>query len=360
MAAGGQRYAGRRRLSYTANLFYKRQSYNLALHNYSGAEDYEVPFEGGIDAYIREATGNEAGIPPYPATLEKDAYTFGGWYTSPGCYDGSEYVPGSTMPAAHLVLYAKWAPVQHDVRFFRTYDDMLAYEAGDTSVEVLHDLKVDHGALAEGVVTPEDTSGHDYVFGGWFYMKSHKKTAYTPLDMPIVRNMNVFADWGTHSAQPFIIHYVTLEAETDAAWTAGGPGPPRCTTPGTTRPIRPAAAARRGATSIWRRTAGSTGRWPTIPSAMRSRGLPGRLSPRRARPLASCTTTTTEGTIPHWPATPPPSSTRTTRAIPRRTCSRSPTFTRRISATPWSTGTSATTGSSRTRPAAAPWKRPRR
>lgn len=208
------------RLSYTANLFYKRQSYNLALHNYSGAEDYEVPFEGGIDAYIREATGNEAGIPPYPATLEKDAYTFGGWYTSPGCYDGSEYVPGSTMPAAHLVLYAKWAPVQHDVRFFRTYDDMLAYEAGDTSVEVLHDLKVDHGALAEGVVTPEDTSGHDYVFGGWFYMKSHKKTAYTPLDMPIVRNMNVFADWGTHSAQPFIIHYVTLEAETDAAWTA--------------------------------------------------------------------------------------------------------------------------------------------
>ena len=23
-----------------------------------------MPFEGGIDAYIREATGNEAGIPP--------------------------------------------------------------------------------------------------------------------------------------------------------------------------------------------------------------------------------------------------------------------------------------------------------
>lgn len=208
------------RLSYTANLFYKRQSYNLALHNYSRAKDYDVPFAGDIDAYIREATGNEAGIPSYPETLEKDAYTFGGWYTSPGCYDGSEYVPGSTMPAAHLVLYAKWAPVQHDVRFFRTYDDMLAYEAGDTSVEVLHDLKVDHGALAEDVATPEDTSGHDYVFGGWFYMKSHKKTAYTPLDMPIVRDMNVFADWGTHAAQPFIIHYVTLEAETDAAWTA--------------------------------------------------------------------------------------------------------------------------------------------
>lgn len=208
------------RLSYTANIFYRRQSFTLALHNYSRAKDYDVPFEGGIDAYIREATGNEAGIPSYPETLEKDAYTFGGWYYSPGCYDGSEYKPGTTMPAGHVVLYAKWVPVQHDVRLFRTYDDMLAYEAGDTSVEVLHDLKVDHGALAEGVAPPEDTSGHDYVFGGWFYMKNHKKTAYTPLDMPVVRDMNVFADWGTHSAQPFIIHYVTLEAETDAAWTA--------------------------------------------------------------------------------------------------------------------------------------------
>lgn len=209
------------RLSYTANLFYKRQDYDLALHNYSKVKEYDVPFAGDIDAYIREATGNEAGTPPYPATLEKDAYTFGGWYTSPGCYDGSEYVPGSTMPAAHLALYAKWAPVQHDVRFFRTYDNMLAYEVGDdAAVEVLYDLKVDHGTLAAGVEQPADTSGHGYTFGGWFYMKNNKKTAYTPLDMPIVRDMNVFADWGTHSAQPFIIHYVTLEAETDAAWNA--------------------------------------------------------------------------------------------------------------------------------------------
>lgn len=208
------------RLSFTANMFYKRQSYDLALHNYSRVKEYDVPFEGDIDAYIRKATGNDEGIPPYPETLEKDGYAFGGWYTSPGCYAGSEYVPGSTMPAGHVALYAKWVPVQHDVRFFRTYDDMLAYEAGDTSVEVLHDLKVNHGALAEGVEQPADTSGHDYIFGGWFYMKNNKKTAYTPLDMPIVRDMNVFADWGTHSAQPFIIHYVKLEAETDAAWTA--------------------------------------------------------------------------------------------------------------------------------------------
>ena len=209
------------RLSYTANLFYKRQDYDLALHNYSKVKEYDVPFAGDIDAYIREATGSSEGIPPYPATLEKDGYTFAGWYTSPGCYKDSEYGPGSTMPAGDLALYAKWVPIQHNVRFFRTYDDMLAYEVGDdAAVEVLYDLKVDHGTLAAGVEQPADTSGHGYTFGGWFYMKNNKKTAYTPLDMPIVRDMNVFADWGTHSAQPFIIHYARLEAETDAAWNA--------------------------------------------------------------------------------------------------------------------------------------------
>ena len=208
------------RLSYTANLFYKRQTFTLALHDYNKVKEYTVPFQGDIDAYMRAAAGNDDGTPPYPETLEKDAYTFGGWYYSPGCYDGSEYKPGTTMPASHVVLYAKWVPVQHDVRFFRTYDDMLAYEAGDTSVELLYDLRVDHGALAEDIKQPEDTSGHGYTFGGWFFMKNNAKTAYTPLDMPIVRDMNVFADWGTHSAQPFIVRYVELEAETDAAWTA--------------------------------------------------------------------------------------------------------------------------------------------
>lgn len=30
-----------------------------------------------------------------------------------------------------------------------------------------------------------------------------KNTAYTQLDMPVTKDMNVFADWGTHSAQPY-------------------------------------------------------------------------------------------------------------------------------------------------------------
>ena len=45
-----------------------------------------------------------------------------------------------------------------------------------------------------------------------------KNTAYTQLDMPVTKDMNVFADWGTHSAQPYRIHYALHEGEDDNSW----------------------------------------------------------------------------------------------------------------------------------------------
>lgn len=49
-------------------------------------------------------------------------------------------------------------------------------------------------------------------------MRAGNKTAYTPLDMPVIKDMNVFADWGTHSAQPYRIHYALHEGEGDSFW----------------------------------------------------------------------------------------------------------------------------------------------
>ena len=49
-------------------------------------------------------------------------------------------------------------------------------------------------------------------------MRAGNKTAYTPLDMPVTTDMNVFADWGTHSAQPYRIHYALHEGEGDNSW----------------------------------------------------------------------------------------------------------------------------------------------
>ncbi len=49
-------------------------------------------------------------------------------------------------------------------------------------------------------------------------MHAGNKTAYTPLDMPVTKDMNIFADWGTHSAQPYRIHYALHEGEGDNSW----------------------------------------------------------------------------------------------------------------------------------------------
>mgnify|MGYP004467030109 FL=1 len=202
------------RLSFTAKFYYKRLSYDLTAHNHNTLfEQTRLLYEMPLDE-------RAAVTPPYPSTLEENAYTFAGWYFSPGCFEDSEYVPGTTMPSHSVSVYAKWAPVQHTVRFFRTYNDLLAYQqSGDESL-VFHEAAVDHGDVLGSVENPDDQSGHSYTFGGWFYMLSGSKTAYTPLDIPVTKDLNVFADWGSHTAQPYRIHYVLLEAEKDSDWMA--------------------------------------------------------------------------------------------------------------------------------------------
>ena len=205
------------RKSFTARFFYERESYTLTLHNYNEAvSTFELPYQTPLDNYV-------SGKPTYPSTLEADAYTFGGWYYSPGCYDGTEYHSGDAMPAGDIALYAKWTPVTRTVRFFQTYDDMLAYEKTGSEaglIEPYKVAKVAHGTRVGSVDDPTDASGHSYVFSGWFYMLAGKKTAYAPQDIPVTRDLNVFADWGSHTAQPYLVHYALHKGETETKWTA--------------------------------------------------------------------------------------------------------------------------------------------
>ena len=201
------------RESYTARFFYQRESYTLTLHNYNEAvSTVELPYQTPLDNYV-------SGEPTYPSTLEADAYTFGGWYYSSGCYEGTEYQPGDTMPAGDIALYAKWTPVTRTVRFFQTYDAMLAYEKTGSEAGLIEPKKVAHGTRVGSVDDPKDKSGHNYEFSGWFYMLAGKKTAYAPQDIPVTRDLNVFADWGSHTAQPYLVHYALHTGETETKWT---------------------------------------------------------------------------------------------------------------------------------------------
>ena len=202
------------RKSFTARFFYKRESYTLTLHNYNEAVSIDkLPYQTPLDTYVPDD-------PAYPSKLEAGAYTFGGWYYSSGCYDGTEYHQGDAMPAGDIALYAKWTPVTRTVRFFQTYDAMLAYEKTGDKTGLIQISEVAHGAKVGSVENPTDNSGHRYDFSGWFYMLAGKKTAYAPQDIPVTRDLNVFADWGSHTAQPYLVHYALHTGETDTNWTA--------------------------------------------------------------------------------------------------------------------------------------------
>lgn len=202
------------RESYTANFYYNRNSYTLTAHNYDEINTYDnIPYQGSLDDWM-----NILLLMPYPKPLEEHAYTLGGWYTSPGCFPGSEYVSGSTMPEHDVSLYAKWEPVTYTVRLFKNREAMETYQRTGDKTLVLDERTVNHGLVLDEIDDPtDDWSGHGYSFNGWFYLKNGKKTAFTPADTAVKDNLLVYADWGSHKAQPYLIHYV-LKETADEEW----------------------------------------------------------------------------------------------------------------------------------------------
>ena len=204
------------RESYTANFYYNRNSYKLTAHNYDEINTFDsIPYQDSLDRRMYDLL-----LMPYPGTLEKGAYTLGGWYTSPGCFPGSKYVSGSTMPEHDISLYAKWEPVTYTVRLFKNRNDMETYQDTGDETLILSQKTVNHGLVLDEIDDPTDNwSGHGYSFNGWFYLKNGKKTAFTPEDTAVKDNLLVYADWGSHKAQPYLIHYV-LKETADAEWKA--------------------------------------------------------------------------------------------------------------------------------------------
>lgn len=203
------------RESYTANFYYNRNSYTLTAQNYDEIITYDnIPYQDSLDGWMHFLL-----LMRYPETLEKGAYTLGGWYTSPGCFPGSEYVSGSTMPEHDISLYAKWEPVTYTVRLFKNREAMETYQTTGDETLVHYTQVVDHGSTLGEIADPTDPSGHGYTFGGWFYEKSGKKVALTPTDTAVKEDLLVYAEWSHLTAQPYLIHYV-LKETADKEWKA--------------------------------------------------------------------------------------------------------------------------------------------
>ncbi len=178
---------------------------------YDRVTDHSLQFSNnGIVMEDREVYGIVFGAPlkdynftpPYPDNLEPNAYTFRQWYTSPGCFPGTEVNWDTlTMPVGNQMLYAKWVPVTHRVRVFR--DDSMTDQIGTDQI-------VDHNAFASA---PEgNVVNGQYIFQGWFYKDvvngETVEKAFTFNGIPVTKDLDIYAKWSSHVSVKYKIYYM--------------------------------------------------------------------------------------------------------------------------------------------------------
>ena len=185
------------RMKKTNYLCYTRNSYNLSFYNYNafvagkgGSVQYEAPLSG---YYF---------VPDYPANLEANAYVFDGWYTTTGCYAGSKAdLNTMTMPASDVILYAKWVPNTHTVKFSL---DKTAYEKNEL-LSTHPTETVSHGSKLSNVAEPKNGG---YTFVGWFYEENGVEKAFDFANMEIRKDLHVYGKWSSNTLKQYTVQFV--------------------------------------------------------------------------------------------------------------------------------------------------------
>ncbi len=190
-------------------LCYTRNSYNLKFYNYNA----EVPGKGGSVQYEAPLKGYD-NTPAYPDGLEPNAYRFAGWYTTAKCFDGTEVNwETAKMPAADVKLYAKWVPNTHTVKTYLTKEAM---EAGANSLTAIDNIP--HGAKVGDVVSvPADPKNGSYTFVGWFYIDETGEEKAFSFELPVNRDLNLYAKWSSNTLVNYTIRYVLKDSRYEIA-----------------------------------------------------------------------------------------------------------------------------------------------
>lgn len=191
-------------------LYYTRNSYELSFYNYNAVvagKGGSVQYEAPLSSYYFK--------PDYPDKLEKNAYVFSGWYTTSGCFEGSEADLNTlTMPASDLVLYAKWVPKTHTVKTYLTKDVL---DNNGQAIQTWTD--VPHGtALTD---PPANREREPYTFVGWFYISDTDEEKAFDFSMPVNRDLNLYAKWRADVNVDYVIHYRLEDGTTIAEDTTG-------------------------------------------------------------------------------------------------------------------------------------------
>lgn len=186
-----------------AYLYYTRKTSNLSFTNINE----KIEEKGG--AYLYQADISDTYfVPNYPDTLEPNAYDFAGWYTSPECFDGTEFnFTSATMPSSDLALFAKWIPTTHTVNVW--LDANMDTQIGQTQT-------VPHGDPANNPGEFNKGKYENYSHAGWFYVDTNgEEKAFVFNNMPINRDLDIYAKWSSTTAVKYDVHYVLGEENAD-------------------------------------------------------------------------------------------------------------------------------------------------
>lgn len=192
-----------------AKFYYTRNSYDLVfISNNTEVKTSKVKFEAALGT-----SDGESFVPAYPSNFEPNAFEFAGWYQDP---EGVKPVDwNAKMPAASVTVYAKWAPKTHTVRTWLTDKMDVAVNVGDTGSNVQN---VVHGSFATAPTTP---SNGNYTFAGWFYKENGEVKAFDFDNVPVRKDLDVFAKWSSNTLVTYTIKYKLEDGTEIAAPTTG-------------------------------------------------------------------------------------------------------------------------------------------
>lgn len=188
-------------------LCYTRNSYNLTFFNYNAKVEGQggsVQYEAPLKKYDFE--------PSYPAELEPNAFVFAGWYTTVDCLEGTKVnFDTMTMPASDAILYAKWTTATHTVKTFLTEDVVNKENPLNTWEKVPHNTTV---------TAPEEPERGAYKFVGWFYRTENGDEKAFDFQMPVHRDLDLYAAWSSDSLMPYTIKYAVRNKDDTLTYIA--------------------------------------------------------------------------------------------------------------------------------------------
>ena len=183
-------------------LYYTRNSYTISFENCTGIDDASLKYEQTLNA--AEPADNRIGR---PEGVYADS-TFGGWYYSPACEEGTEVNWNSdTMPSHNIQVYAKWIDPEYTVTFHTNGGkdiDPITYPVGD---------------VVESLPTPEKEGD---TFVGWY---TDAEFTYEFVENTnIYENIDLYAKWESDNYVSYMVKHVDKETGEEIPGTSGETG----------------------------------------------------------------------------------------------------------------------------------------